>query len=122
MSLAILFHLLCAQHVSDINISHNKVHQKGTKYQTTNEKYHTQTNTVVTKHNRLYSGQNQLRYEYTYQLQQGDKTHHIKHTATHRKSTLMLKHPSLQNKTTDVVIHQHSRRLLKMDILMSETC
>ena len=27
-----------------------------------------------------------------------------------------------ENKTTDVVIHQHSRGLLKMDILMSETC
>jgi len=27
-----------------------------------------------------------------------------------------------ENKTTDVIIHQHSRRLLKMDILMSETC
>ena len=27
-----------------------------------------------------------------------------------------------ENKTTDVVIHEHSRRLLKMDILMSETC
>ena len=27
-----------------------------------------------------------------------------------------------ENKTTDVVIHQHSRELLKMDILMSETC
>ena len=27
-----------------------------------------------------------------------------------------------ENKTTDVVIHQHSRKLLKMDILMSETC
>ena len=66
MSLAILFHLLCAQHVSDIN--------------------------------------------------------HTKHTTTHRKVTLKLKHPSLQNKTTDVVIHQHSRKLLKMDILMSETC
>ena len=25
-------------------------------------------------------------------------------------------------KTTDVVIEQHSRKLLKMDILMSETC
>jgi len=60
MSLAILFHLLCAQHVSDIN-THNKlmyvqsqIHikkyiKKGTKYQTTNEKYHTQTNTMVTK-------------------------------------------------------------------------
>ena len=65
------------------------------------------------------SGQNQLKY--TYQLQQGDKTHHTKHTTTHRKVTLMLKHPSLQNKTTDVVIHQYSRNLLKIDILMSET-
>ena len=27
-----------------------------------------------------------------------------------------------ENTTTDVVIHQHSRKLLKMDILMSETC
>ena len=27
-----------------------------------------------------------------------------------------------ENKTTDEVIHQHSRKLLKMDILMSETC
>ena len=27
-----------------------------------------------------------------------------------------------ENKTTDMVIHQQSRRLLKMDILMSETC
>ena len=30
--------------------------------------------------------------------------------------------PKTENKTTDVVIHQHSRKLLKMDILMSETC
>ena len=27
-----------------------------------------------------------------------------------------------ENTTSDVVIHQHSRKLLKMDILMSETC
>ena len=27
-----------------------------------------------------------------------------------------------ESKTTDVVIHQHSGKLLKMDILMSETC
>jgi hypothetical protein len=47
------------------------------------------------------SGQNQLKY--TYQLQEDDKTHHTKHTTTNRKFTLMLKHPSLQNKTTDVV-------------------
>ena len=34
----------------------------------------------------------------------------------------MQKHLSLQNKITDAVIHHHSRRLLKMDILMFETC
>ena len=27
-----------------------------------------------------------------------------------------------ENKTTDVVVQQHSRKLLMMDILMSETC
>ena len=27
-----------------------------------------------------------------------------------------------ENETTDVVIHQHGRKLLKMDMLMSETC
>ena len=70
--------------------------------------------------NIIDSGQNELKY--TYQLQQGDKTLHTKHTTTHRKVTLMLKHPSLQNRTTDVVIHQQSRKLLKMDILMSKTC
>ena len=54
MSLAILFHFLCAQHVSDINIS------------------------IITQRT--------------------------------------------ENNTTDVVIQQHSRKLLMMDILVSETC
>ena len=49
-------------------------------------------------------------------------TSHQTHTTIHRKFTLPLNHPSLQNKTTDVVIQQHSRKLLMMDILMSETC
>jgi len=35
---------------------------------------------------------------------------------------LMLNPPSLQNNTTNVVIQQNSRKLLMMDILMSETC
>jgi len=34
----------------------------------------------------------------------------------------MLNPPSLQNNTTNVVIQQNSRKLLMMDILMSETC
>jgi len=30
--------------------------------------------------------------------------------------------PATRNKTTDMIIQQHSRKLLMMDILMSETC
>jgi len=51
----------------------------------------------------------------------------IKHVtpSTHHYTpqfTLMLNPPSLQNNTTNVVIQQDSRKLLMMDILMSETC
>ena len=49
-------------------------------------------------------------------------TSHQTHTTIHYKFTLKLDLPSLQNKTTDVVIKQHSRKLLMMDILMSEKC
>ena len=43
--------------------------------------------------------------------------HHQKISRTKSSNT-----QRTENKTTDVVIHQHSRKLLKMDILMSETC
>ena len=33
----------------------------------------------------------QYQLKYTYQLQQGDKKHHTKHTTTHRKGTLIAK-------------------------------
>jgi hypothetical protein len=49
-------------------------------------------------------------------------TSHQTHTSIRRKFTLTLNHPSLQNKTINVVIQQHSRKLRMMDILMSETC
>jgi len=49
-------------------------------------------------------------------------TSHQTHTTIHRKFTLTLNHPSLQNKMTYVVVQQHSRKLLMMDILMCETC
>ena len=48
-------------------------------------------------------------------------TSHQTHITKHHKFTLTLNPPSLQNKTTDVVIQQHSCKLLIMDILMSET-
>ena len=74
MSLAILFHFLCAQHLSDINLSIISC-ASACKTSTTQNQLHQISNTQRT-----------------------------------------------ENKTTDVVIHQHSRKLLKMDILMSETC
>ena len=84
MSLAILFHLLCAQHVSDINIS-------------------------IFRSFRLC-------WWITTLLKPAKrtppKTSRTKSSNTQRT----------ENKTTDVVIYQHSRKLLKMDILMSETC
>jgi len=49
-------------------------------------------------------------------------TSHQTHTTKHHKCTLTLNPPPLQNKTTDAVIQQHSRKLLMMDILMSEKC
>jgi len=76
MSLAILFHFLCAQHVSDINISIIRSLRL----------FCWITTLVVTQPNRNYN--------------------------THRT----------KNNTTNVVIQQHSRKLLMMDILMSETC
>ena len=68
MSLAILFHFLCAQHVSDIRLKPAK--------------------------------------------RTPPKTSRTKSSNTQRTA----------KKTTDVVIHQHCRKLLMMDILMSETC
>ena len=122
MSLAFLFHFLCTQHVSGINISIIRSLRLC---------YWITTSVVLYCKDGWFSVSVSLRcvvvcvwcqWKYAYQPQQSHKTHHTKHTTTHRKVTLMLKHPSLQNKTTDVVIHQHSRKLRKMDILMSETC
>ena len=85
MSLAILFHFLCAQHVSDINIS-------------------------IIRSLRLCCWITTLVVLFVVRcvleiwLDQISKTHRTK------------------NKTTDVVIQEHSCQLLMMDILMSETC
>ena len=74
MLVAILFHFLCAQHVSDINISIIR------SFSACN------TDTTPTQPHR--------------------------NSNTHRT----------KNNTTNVVIQQNSRKLLMMDILMSETC
>ena len=93
MSLAILFHFLCTQHVSDINISIIRSLRLCCWI----------TTSVV-----LFSQQVVLQPAKRAPL----KTSHTK------SPTLKL----TENKTTDVVIQQHSRKFLMMDILMSETC
>ena len=93
MSLAILFHLLCAQHVSDINIS-------------------------IFRNLRLcwWITTSVVLFSVRCRLQPAKRT---PPNISRNKSSNSQR---TENKTTDVVIHQHSRKLLKMDILMSETC
>jgi len=74
MSLAILFHFLCAQHVSDIGVV-SVLQAEVCNTDTTPNQPHRNSNTYRTKNN-----------------------------------------------TTNVVIQQNSRKLLMMDIVMSETC
>ena len=74
---------------------------------------------MITKHNRWRSISIKIHLPTTTKRQ---NTSHQTNATIHRKFTLKQNHPSLQNKTTDVVIQQHSRKLLMMDILMSETC
>ena len=79
MSLPILFHFLCAQHVSNINIFIIR------SWSTTCSSA-CNTDTTPTQ---------------PHQISNAQRT---------------------ENKTTDVVIQQYSRKLLMMDILMPETC
>ena len=96
MSLAILFHLLCAQHVSDINMSIFRS-LRLCWWITTSVVLFSVCCVLELLLRLVFGG---VRFA-------GFKSSNTQQT---------------ENKTTDVVIHQHSRRLLKMDILMSETC
>ena len=93
MSLAILFHFLCAQHVSDINIS-------------------------ITRSLRLCCWITTSAVLFSVRCVRvacnTDTTQNQPHQISNTQRTV--------NKTTDVVIQQNSRKLLMMDILMSETC
>ena len=102
MSLAILFHFLCVQRVSDINISTIRSLRLGCWI----------TTLVV-----LFSVRCVLEIWVVLVLQaeawKTSTTQNQPHQISNTQRT--------ENKTTDVVIHQHSRKLLMMDILMSET-
>ena len=92
------FHFLCAQHVSDINISIIRSLRLCCRI----------TTSVV-----LFSVRCVL------EIWCGSA---CKTNATQNQPHQISNTQRTQNKTTDVVIQQHSRKLLMMDILMSETC
>jgi len=108
MSLVILFHFLCTQHVSDINISIIRSLRLCC---------------WITTSAVLFSVRCVLEiwcgWVWVVSVLQAsacntDTTQTQPHQISNTQRT--------ENKTTDVVIQQHSRKLLMMDILMSETC
>jgi len=108
MSLAILFHFLCAQHVSDINISIIRSLRLCCWI----------TTSVV-----LFSVRCVLEFRCGWvgvvsMLQALACNMDTNPTQPHRNSNTH----RTKNNTTNVVIQQNSLRLLMMDILMSETC
>ena len=108
MSLAILFHFLCAQHVSDINISIIRSLQLCCWV----------TTSVV-----LFSVLCVLEiwcdwFWVVFVLQASACNTSTTQNQSHQISNTQ----RTENKTTDVATQQHSRKLLMMDILMSETC
>jgi len=87
------FHFLCAQHVSDINIS-------------------------IIRNLRLFCWITTL-VECSSRIRAGWSLQHWYHP---NPTTRKHQHTSNQEHTTNVVIQQHSRKLLMMAILISETC
>ena len=110
MSLAILFHFLCAQHVSDINISIIR-----------SLRLFCWITTLVAFFwlNMCWSfGVVGLEWYPCCRLQPLACNTDTTPTQPHRNSNTH----RTKNNTTNVVIQQNSRKLLMMDILMSKTC
>ena len=106
MSLAILFYFLCTQHVLDINIS-------------------------IIRSLRLCGWITTLVILFlvrcVLEIWCGCRLKHNCASACNTDTTQTQPHQisntqRTKNKTTDVVIQQHSRKLLMMDVLISETC
>ena len=114
MSLAISFHFLCAQHVSDINISILRSLRPCCWI----------TTPVV-----LFSVRCVLEiwcgWDWVAPMLQAEAQSFAsacKTNTTQNQQHQISNTQRTQNKTTDVVIQQHSRKLPMMDIVMSETC
>jgi len=131
MSLAILFHFLCAQHVSDINISIIRSLRlfcaSACNTDPTPTKPHRNSNTHRTKNNitNVVIQQNSCKLLMMDILM--SKTCWSCASACNTDTTPIQPHRNsnthrTKNNTTNVVIQQNSRKLLMMDILMSETC
>ena len=112
MSLAILFHFLCAHHVSDINIS--IIRSLRLCWWITTSVVLFSVRCVLELLVRLVLGGVRFAGCSTASAWKTNTTQKQPHQSSNTQRT--------ENKTTDVVIQQHSNRLLKMDILMSETC
>jgi len=108
MSLAILFHFLCAQHVSDINISIIRILQLCC--------WITTLAVMFLVHCVLEIRCGWVGVVSVLQVAACNTdttpTQPYRNSNTHRT----------KNNTTNVVIEQNSRKLLMMDILMSDTC
>ena len=115
MSLAVLFHLLCAQYVSDINISIFRSLRLCWRITTSVVLFSVRC--VLELSVRAVFGGVRFAGWSTTVLQSAKRT--PPNTSRNKSSNTQR---TENKKTTDAVIHQHSRRLLKMDILMSETC
>ena len=110
MLLAILhiFHFLCAQHVSDINISIFRSLRLCCWIP-----HRSSCSQFVVCWSFVATG---FWWCSFWRLQPAKRT--PPNTSRNKSSNTQ----RTKNKTTDVVIHQHSRKLLKTDILISETC
>jgi len=102
MSLAILFHFFCAQHVSDINIS-------------------------IIRSLRLFCWITTLVVLFLVRYVLDFRCGWVGASACNTDTTATQPHRNsnthrTKNNTTNVVIQQNSRKLLMMDILMSDTC
>ena len=108
MSFAILFHFLCAQHVSDINISIIRGLWLCCWITTSVVLF------SVRRVLEIWSG-----WVWVVPVLEASACN----TGTTQTQPLQIANThQTENKKTDVVIQQHSRQLLMMDILMSETC
>ena len=113
MSLVFLFYLLCAQHVSDINISIFRSLRLCC-WITTSVVLFSVRCVLELLLPLVFGGVRFASWRSCASACKANTTENQPHQISNTQRT--------ENKTTDVVIQQHSRKLLKMDILMSETC